>query len=712
MGSQLLTKNNSLFEQLRVVLEAYLSPEQIELIHQAFCVAEKAHHGQKRSSGEDYITHPLAVAETLAKMRLDSQSIMAALLHDVIEDTSVDKKTILKEFGEQVAELVDGVSKLTQIHFETKAHAQAENFRKMLLAMVRDIRVILIKLADRLHNMHTLESLPPEKQRRIARETLEIYAPIANRLGMHQFYIEFEDLGFAKLYPLRYRILKTAVKKARGNRKAILHEIEDALKQRLTKHHIEFDEVKGREKHLYSIYKKMRDKHIPFNEIMDVYAFRIIVHTVDTCYRTLGVVHHLYKPIPERFKDYIAMPKVNSYQSLHTTLFGPYGVPIEIQIRTAGMNQIAESGIAAHWMYKSKNHSADQAQLRARQMLQSLLEMQEKSESSIDFIENVKVDLFPEEVYVFTPKGKILELPSHATIVDFAYAVHSDLGNTCIAAKINRRLAPLSTILSNGQTVEIITAPGARPNPAWLNFVVTSKARTNIRQYINNQRRNESIELGQQLLDRALNTLEIDKSTLSETQMQHVLHQLNYKSLSDLYEAIGFGHQVPINVARAISVLEGHGTIKQMHKEPLFIKGMQGLLVKFASCCRPIPGDDIIGIFNPGEGLVIHTTQCDKIVKLFSKPEKFIEVQWEAGISGDFKVDLFLEVVNQRGVLAQLANIFAATDANIEDIKINSPEGQYSQVCVTLTVKNRIHLAHIMRRVRTVKVVTRVSRHL
>lgn len=701
------------FDELRHDLEAYLEPEKIAAIEEAFLVAERAHEGQKRQSGEDYISHPIAVARILAGMHIDHQSIMAAVLHDVIEDTQIEKKSLAEQFGEEVADLVDGVSKLTQITFESRAEAQAENFRKMLLAMVRDIRVILIKLADRLHNMRTLGVLAPAKRRRIARETLEIYAPIANRLGMHNFYVEFEDLGFAALYPVRYRILKAAVRKARGNRREIVHEIEESLKKQLQKHHIQFEEIIGREKHLYSIYKKMRNKRIPFVEIMDVYAFRIIVNDVDTCYRVLGIVHNLYKPFPERFKDYIAIPKVNSYQSLHTTLFGPYGVPIEIQIRTKEMNQVADNGIAAHWLYKIKHHTPDKAQIRAREWLQGLMEMQESTKSPLEFIENVKMDLFPDEVYVFTPKGDILELPSHATAVDFAYAVHSDIGNSCIAAKINRRLSPLSTILSNGQTVEIITAPGARPNPAWLNFVVTTKARSNIRQLIKNQRRAESIELGQKLLERALAVFSLDKDKLTKEQFNVVLKQLHYKSVKDLYEAIGLGNQLPLVIARIFANDITHVDEKQtqQHKhQPLYIKGIQGMLVKFAECCRPIPGDPILGIFNRGYGLVVHVTTCQKIAKLSTDPEKCIDVQWEAEISGDFKVDLYIEVINQRGVLAQLATTIAAAQANIEDISIDNRDGRVNIVRITISVHNRSHLARIMRRIREVKVVTKISR--
>lgn len=705
------------FAQLRSELETYFTPEQIHAVEKAYQFAANAHQGQKRQSGEDYITHPIAAARILAGMHMDYQTIIAALLHDVLEDTFVEKSLLIKEFGEQVAELVDGVSKLKQIHFESKAEAQAENFRKMLLAMAKDVRVILIKLADRLHNMRTLDVLPPYKRKRIAIETLEIYAPIANRLGMHKLWIKFEDLGFQALYPLRYRILKESVQKARGNRKEIMDKIADELINKLEKNHINVYTVKGREKHLYSIYKKMRAKKIPLSEIMDVYAFRIIVDNIDSAYRTLGVVHQLYKPIFERFKDYIAIPKINNYRSLHTTLFGPYGVPIEIQIRTREMNREAENGIAAHWLYKSEHLSPDEAQIKARNLLKGLFELQESTRSPLEFIENVKINLFPEEVYVFTPKGDIKELPSGATAVDFAYFVHSDIGDSCIAAKINRRLAPLSTVLTNGQTVEIITAPGARPNPTWLNFVMTSKARSKIKHYLKEQRRTESKELGHQLLEKALTLFNININDVTDEHFHQVLDQLKYKHRSDLYEAIGLGHQLPIAVARSLSESETHLTTgvadkkATQGKHTLHIKGSQGMVVRFSECCRPIPGDPIIGVFNAGKGLIIHTQQCRHIAKLYMNPDKCVEVDWEEKVAGEFKVDVTIETLNQRGVLAQLTNVIADLDSNIENIRIESPESRFNIIKLVITVKNRVHLAHIMRRIRAFPTVTKLTRN-
>ncbi|MGL6028808.1 MAG: RelA/SpoT family protein, partial [Legionella sp.] len=524
----------SYFKELDEELKCYLEQAQIEKCYQAYQVAEKAHHGQMRRSGEPYITHPVAAALILANMRLDYQTIMATLLHDVVEDTSISKEDLTAQFGEEVTALVDGVTKLTKIKFESKAEAQAENFRKMVLAMVKDIRVIIVKLADRLHNMRTLGVMPYAKRRRIAIETLEIYAPIANRLGMHSIYVGLEDLGFQALYPMRYRAIKSAVEKSRGNRRELTQTIEKDLQHALAQLNIPYEQVFGRQKHLYSIYRKMRLKKASFTEITDVFAFRVITDDIDSCYRILGALHCTYKPVPQRFKDYIGIPKANGYQSLHTTLFGPFGVPLEVQIRTREMDKVADNGVAAHWIYKSSGLEVNEAQLRAREWVQSLLEMQRSTGSSLEFIENVKIDLFPDEVYVFTPKGHIMELPKGATPVDFAYTVHSGVGNSCVAAKVNRRLVPLSIPLSNGQTVEIITAPGAHPNPAWLNFVVTGKARSNIRHFLKSQQHAESIVLGKRLLEQSLIELSSDYAKVPPESLLALISDLHYKSADDL----------------------------------------------------------------------------------------------------------------------------------------------------------------------------------
>lgn len=706
------------FDELRKELNHYLDKKSIEFIYQAYLCSEEAHTGQTRASGEPYITHPIAVALILAEMRMDKESIIAAILHDVIEDTLLDKATLIEHFGEQVAELVDGVSKLTQITFESRAEAQAENFRKMVLAMSKDLRVIVVKLADRLHNMRTLSALRADKRRRIALETLEIYAPIANRLGMHNFCIEFEDLGFSALYPMRARVLDDAVRKARGNRKQIINVIEKAIQQCLQKQNIKNCTVWGREKHLYSIYKKMLNKHVSFADIMDVYAFRIVADSRDDCYRALGAVHNLYKPVPERFKDYIAIPKANGYQSLHTTLFGPYGVPIEIQIRTVEMEQTAERGIAAHWIYKTESGDVHDSQVRAQEWLKSLVELQQSVGSSLEFIENVKIDLFPDEVFVFTPKGSIMELQKGASVVDFAYSIHTDIGNTCVAAKINRRLAPLSAVLNNGETVEVITSETARPNPAWLNFVVTGKARTAIRHYLKKQRSSEAIEIGKRLLGRALGSMATSINEVNEANINHVLLESNFESIDALYEAIGMGKQVPIIVARRLTCLAEHDkslekseTVEasKLSQQPLLIVGTEGMAIRFASCCKPIPGDVIIGILEEGRGIVVHREQCKRIVSL-RQSEKSVFLSWGEQITGDFEVDLKIQCINRRGVLASLANAFADVGTNIERISVEEGDGQYSIIYLTISVKNRIHLAKTINRIRSLEAISKISR--
>ncbi|MBS0357700.1 MAG: bifunctional GTP diphosphokinase/guanosine-3',5'-bis pyrophosphate 3'-pyrophosphohydrolase [Proteobacteria bacterium] len=703
------------FTSLGKELDKYLEPEQIELVHEAYLFACEAHKGQKRRSGEAYVTHPIAAATILAKMRMDYQSIIATLLHDVLEDTGLTKEELADSFGEDIAELVDGVSKLTQISFESRAEAQAENFRKMILAMVRDIRVILVKLADRLHNMRTLGVLPPKKRRRIARETIEIYAPIANRLGMHSLYIELENLGFQALYPMRYRILNEAVKKAHGDRQRIIDEIEATLKTSVKKQNVVVYSVYGRQKHLYSIYKKMRTKHSSFSDIMDVYGFRIVVDSVDACYRVLGIVHNLFKPVPERFKDYIAIPKVNGYQSLHTTLFGPYGVPLEIQIRTEDMDKVAENGIAAHWLYKSTGLNADEAQARVREWVKGLLEIQQSAGSSLEFIENVKIDLFPDEVYVFTPKGDILELPKGATPVDFAFAVHSDIGNSCVAAKVNRHLAPLSVPLMNGQTVEIITAPSVSPNPAWLNFVVTAKARSNIRHFLKTQQESESIELGKRLLERALDSFGMSLKDIDAKKLKTLVAELNYSSVNVLYGEIGLGNQVALLIAKRLLVSKKRienleGIVGQDEQHPLQIKGTEGMVVRYATCCRPIPGDPIVGCIRAGYGITVHEERCEKVAKFRNKPERFVNMAWEDDIEGTFKVDLTAEVINQRGVLAQLAGAVSAAEADIDNITVDPRDGECSRVQLTIVVRDRLHLARVMRRIRAINSVTRLIR--
>jgi guanosine-3',5'-bis(diphosphate) 3'-pyrophosphohydrolase len=702
-----------LFKKLRKKLD-YLEPKTIDTIFQAYCLAVDAHRGQRRHSGEPYVTHPVAVACILADLHMDSQTLMAALLHDVIEDTPIQKENITQQFGDRIADLVDGVSKLTQIEFKSRAEAQAENFLKMVLAMSRDIRVIIVKLADRLHNMRTLGPLNPAKRRRIAKETLEIYAPIAHRLGMHAIATELETLGFAGLYPKRFHAIKEAIRKAKGDRKKILGDIEKNLVEGLKRAGLINCEVFGREKHIYSIYKKMQTRGLSFREIMDVYGFRIIAQTADQCYRALGVVHHLYKPLPERFKDYIAIPKANSYQSLHTTLFGPQGVPIEVQIRTQEMDQMANSGIAAHWLYKSHEKTMDDARMRAQQWVKNLLEMQQKTGNSLEFIENVKIDLFPDEVYVFTPKGDIMELPAGATVVDFAYGIHTDIGNTIVAAKIDRQLAPLSSVLSSGQTLEVITSKTARPNPAWLNFVVTAKARSGIRHFLKTQRRAESIALGKQLLNKALLGLSSSLKKIPHQNVQSVLKESNYATFDDLLEAIGLGDRVSMLVAYQLigklSPQDHDSEIDSQLSKPLLIKGTEGMVIDFATCCYPIPGDLILGVISAGHGIIVHIEDCKRIKKLREHPEKYMSVSWAEDVEGEFTASIRVTGLNQRGVLAKLAQAVASADANIDDIQIDERDARHFVVGMKVHVKNRVHLAQIVRNLRQLKSVIKVAR--
>jgi len=637
-------------------------------------------------------------------------------LHDVIEDTGISKTAVKNQFGESVAEMVDGVSKLNKISFNSHAEAQAENFQKMALAMARDIRVILVKLADRLHNMRTLDALSPEKRRRIAKETLDIYAPIANRLGMNAVRVEFEELGFHALYPMRAERIAAAVRATRGNRREIVQQIQSALEACLAREDMQGRTI-GREKHLFSIYQKMRTQRKSFSEIMDVYAFRIVVDSVDTCYRVLGAVHNLFKPVPGRFKDYIAIPKANGYQSLHTTLFGMHGVPIEIQIRTEEMEAMANNGIAAHWLYKSSDDSPSNAHIRARRWINGLLELQQNAGNSLEFIENVKIDLFPDEIYVFTPKGRILELPAGSTAVDFAYAVHTDIGNSCVACRISRRLAPLSEPLESGQTVEIITAPGAQPNPAWLGFVVTGKARSNIRHYLKTQRHSESVALGKRLLNKVLASHGTHLDKIDPEVIQSALEEMKATEFNSVLEDIGLGNRMAHRVARQllpdlISDEEPATTRrgKEARQQSLAIRGTEGMVMSFARCCHPIPGDPIIGHISSGRGMVIHTESCNNIAEIRHDPEKCVTVSWDPDVDGEFAVEIRVELENQRGIIATLATTITSAEANIEKISTVERDARFSIVNLLLNVRNRIHLARVMRRIRHLKPVERVTR--
>ncbi|MCL1092020.1 bifunctional GTP diphosphokinase/guanosine-3',5'-bis pyrophosphate 3'-pyrophosphohydrolase [Shewanella profunda] len=698
-----------LFEGLKESASGYLEPEQVELLKQAYQVARDAHEGQMRTSGEPYITHPVAVARILAEMRLDHETLMAALLHDTIEDTHVTKDDLAELFGVAVAELVEGVSKLDKLKFRDKKEAQAENFRKMMMAMTQDIRVILIKLADRTHNMRTLGALRPDKRRRIARETLEIYAPIANRLGIHNIKTELEDLGFQAYYPMRYRVLKEVVKAARGNRKELIQGIEAAVYTRLNDAGIP-GKVKGREKNLYSIYNKMQSKELQFQEVMDIYAFRVIVDSIDTCYRVLGAMHGLYKPRPGRFKDYIAIPKANGYQSLHTSLFGPHGVPVEIQIRTEDMDQMADKGVAAHWAYKGSAEAGQgtTTQVRARKWMQSLLELQQSASTSFEFVENVKTELFPEEIYVFTPEGRILELPVNATAVDFAYEVHTDVGNTCVGARVNRQAYPLSQPLISGQTVEIITAKGARPNAAWLNFVVTGKARAKIRQVLKSLKGDDAIALGRRLLNHALGKSKLD--SIAPEQIEKVVRDTKHANLNALLADIGLGNAMSIVIAQRLigDNLENQES-RDAHLMP--IRGAEGMLVTFANCCRPIPGDAVIAHVSPGKGLVVHMENCANIRGYQGEPDKYIPVQWDNVEGVEYQANLRVEIVNHQGALAKITSIIAAEGSNIHNLSTEERDGRVYLINLRISVKDRIHLANVMRRIRVLPEVLRTSRN-
>ncbi len=698
-------------ESLARRLETYMDADDIRLVKRAYFYADQAHVGQTRRSGEPYIHHPLAVANILADMHMDAQSLMAAMLHDVIEDTAIPKEALAEQFGDTVSQLVDGVSKLTHIKFETRAEQQAENFQKMALAMAKDIRVILVKLADRLHNMRTLDALPSAKKRRIAKETLDIYAPISNRLGISNIRMELEDLCFKATYPMRSSLIQKAVKEARGHRSEIVEKIRDAIQNRLAEDGLKA-RIIGREKHLYSIYTKMRERRKSFADIMDVYGFRIIVGSVDECYRALGMVHNLYKPIPGRFKDYIAIPKANGYQSLHTTLIGMNAVPVEIQIRTEEMDAMAHNGIAAHWLYKRPYDAKVEGGYRTKQWVQGLLELQKRAGNSQEFIESVKIDLFPDEIYVFTPKGKILELPAGATAVDFAYAVHTDIGNACIGCRIDRRLAPLSSQLQSGQTVQVITAPGANPNPAWLSFVTTGKARSNIRHFLKNQRRSESNQLGLRLLEKSLTAFGHSYEEIPESHWAELLNDLQLKDQEALLEEIGLGSRMALPIARRLSIMMSERDDVQpvSAEKPLTIRGTEGMVVSFAKCCGPIPGDPIIGHVSSGKGLVVHLASCKNVQNIMDHPDKYLHLQWDTDIREDFPVSLRIELNNRRGVIAELASTLSMADGNVDQISLEDRDAQLSVVSVRVRVNSRNHLARIIRRVRTLTGVHRVVR--
>lgn len=694
-------------------LTGYLDLEKIQLVREAYECAKNAHEGQYRRSGEPYITHPLEVATILADLHLDHQTLMAALLHDVIEDTLISKKDLADQFGESVAELVDGVSKLTQIEFKSKAEAQARNFQKMTLAMAKDIRVILVKLADRLHNMRTLGPLNPEKRRRIATETLDIYAPIANRLGINSVRVELEDLGFEALYPMRSKYIRKAIENLRGDYNQVIADIKQRLEQCLEARGLK-GRIIGREKHLNSIYRKMKSKHKSFHEIMDVYAFRIITDTEDDCYRVLGAVHSLYKPLPQRFKDYIAVPKFNGYQSLHTTLFSMH-VNIEIQIRTEAMEQMANYGIAAHWQYKDETGIALANQVRIDRWLDGLKELRERSDNSMEFIKHAKIDLFPNEIYVFTPKGSILELPHGATPIDFAYFIHTDIGNAAVACRINKKLASLAEPLKSGQTVEIITAPGANPNPAWLDIAVTGRAQSGIRHFLKNKSQAESVSLGRSLLDRSLASLKKGWKDISDAQINRALAHNKVDALDALLRLVGQGKRMPFIIARQLVAEESAVSLDEPvdspESEKVLIKGTEGMKISYGHCCYPIPGDPIVGVIDENAGLVIHQEGCQKVQRRLDKQE-LMQLSWVKEITDEFVVALRVELQRQRGIIAELATAVTRAEANLESISIAEQNAEMSVVKIIVHIQGRIHLARVIRRIRAMKAVLSIQREM
>ena len=694
---------------------AYLPEAQVAQVLRAYEIGAAAHAGQERKSGEPYITHPVAVAGILAELGLDAETIIAAILHDTLEDTELSREGLAGEFGEVVAELVDGVTKLDKMRFGTRQEADAESFRKMLLAMARDIRVILIKLADRLHNMRTLGAKDSASRRRIARETLEIFAPIAQRLGMNKFKAELQDLGFRALYPDRYRVISERIRAALGNRREVMGKIETALTKHLADEHLSAHVV-GRIKSPWSIYSKMRNEHKTFAQLMDVYGFRVVVDSATSCYMALGVVHALYKPVDRRFKDFIAIPKANGYQSLHTVLLGPFGAPIEVQIRTAEMDSVAERGVAAHWAYKTDSGPANSAQARAREWLSSMVDSSAHTASSSEFIENVKIDLFPDEVYLFTPRGDILSLPRHATALDFAYAVHTDVGDHAVAARVDKKLTPLRSRLESGQLVEIITAPSAVPNPAWLEVVVTGKARTAIRQYLKHLQHEDAVDFGHRMLDRALDAQGSSLDAIPAAALDRFLETSKFKRLEELLSDIALGNRMPDLVDRQLlgsrrKKSAGTKATASMAQEKIRITGAERGVLSFANCCHPLPGDDIVGYLSSGKGIVVHREECPNVVELRKSPERCVAIEWDRDVQGDYRAQLHIEVINRPGVLATVAAAIAAADSNIENVEYIDRDASAATLLFSMEVKSRKHLADVIRRVRRTGVVSGVHRY-
>ena len=700
----LSSPNFHYYEHMRALMCSYLPKEAVALIDRTFFVADFAHREQKRASGEPYIIHPIAVATVIVQMHLDVESVQAALLHDVVEDTFITSDMLEQEFGPTVNEIVDGVTKLDKLRFHDYKEAQMENFRKMILAMTKDIRVILIKLADRTHNMRTLGALRPDKRVRIAKETLDVFVPIANRLGISDIRAELEELCMASIYPMRYRVLKAAVTRARNNRKEVVSSIQEAIKARLKEAKIE-GRVLGREKRIFSIYKKMVHKELQFREIMDVYGFRIILKDVDTCYRVLGQMHNLFKPRPNGFKDYIAIPKLNGYQSLHTSLIGPHGVPIEIQIRTELMDQMAARGVAAHWAYKENGSKAvsTASQKNAQDWIKNLIDLQQSAGSSLEFVEDVKTDLFPDSIFVFTPDGMIYNLPKGATPVDFAYALHTDIGNHCIGARVNHHAFPLSRSLISGQTIEIITSPTASPNAIWLSTVVTSRARSSIRQYLKGLRSQECQLIGRRLLQNALRSQKLDN--LSEETIQNILVNFKEPDLNALYSDIAMGNILTVAVAKFLDP-DTHN-----HHE-LPIKGTGGMPFTFAQCCMPIPGDEIIAHIAQGRGIVIHTKNCKNLRQSDLGPGKSLNVSWNYAITAnmDFKTGLQIEIENRQGIVSEISNAIDLASSRIESINSDLKDEKTFRIDLVIAVRDRLHLASVIKHLRKVPNILSIHR--
>lgn len=688
----------------------YLPAQDLARVEDAFAFSERCHRGQKRISGEPYITHPLAVAGALAEWKMDAVAIMAALLHDTIEDTAVTKEELATRFGKPVANLVEGLSKLDRLEFASQHEAQAENFRKMLLAMARDIRVILIKLTDRLHNMQTLGAMRPDKRRRIARETLEIYAPIANRLGLNTLFRELQDLAFKSIYPYRYDVLERTVKSVRGNRKEMVQKILNSLSEKLAQAGLQA-EVFGRQKTLYSIYRKMIEKHLSFSQVLDIYGFRIIVDNDAECYLALGALHALYKPLPGKFKDYLAIPKVNGYQSLHTTLIGPYGTPIEIQIRTRDQHRLAQEGVASHWLYKETGRFSDDLHDKTTKWLESLVEMQSMSGDSSEFYELAKVDLFPDEVFVFSPKGKIFTLPRGSTAVDFAYAVHTDIGNRCVAARINRDFAPLRTELQNGDQVEIVTAVIPNPNPAWLKFVRSGRTRSKIRHFLRTAHHESSAALGKRLLSSELARYGQRLQDVPQVEWGRLLSASGTQAEGQVLSQIGMGQRPATEVAVELLGIDPAQALPTAARAPVMINGTDGMAVHLSTCCQPIPGDPIVGSLDAKRGLVVHTHDCLRIRRqLGHDAQKWVDVEWAPEVNGQFDVRIRVEIRNQRGVLAKISSAIAEADSDIVHISMDDLGGMYTTLFFTLQVRDRKHLARVMRNIRHLPEVSRIAR--